>query len=152
MARRALDNHQMATTTLKAIIDRLETVCEGATLGLQRSRTPFSLATEPNAVTESAYYIEDAGLLSSQIGTSDVEFRVDQVRVWVASRLMFDGQTRAETLQTTLVTMEQLILADGPANSYHAHVVSRDGPSAVDGSDVMVAGLTVAVDYDYSTV
>lgn len=142
----------MATTTLKAIIDRFQAICEGATLNLKQSQVPFSHDREPNAKLDSAYYLEDAGLSESKTGTSNVEFRLDTLTVWLTRRLAFAGQTQAETLQTTLNTLERLILADGAANSYHAVVTDRAGPAQAGDSERLVAGLTFAVDYDFSTV
>ena len=141
----------MATTTLKAIIDRFQAICEGTTLLLQPSQSPFSHEREPNATVESAYYLADGGLSESQSGTNDIEFRIDSLTVWLARRMAANGQTQIETLETTLNTLERLILADGPANSYHAKVVDRVGPRRAGESAVLVAGLTFAVDYDFST-
>lgn len=145
----------MATTTLKAILDRLEAVCEAPTgsggLALQPSQVPFSLEREPNATVERAYYLEDAGLSESKSGTSQIEFRVDEITIWIAQRLAFAAQTAMETMHTNLNTLERLVLADGPANSYHAKVVSRKGPARLGESDVLVAGLTLLVDYDFTT-
>ena len=141
----------MATTTLTAIMDRFQVICEGTTLALQPSQSPFSHEREPNATVESAYYLADDGISESKDGTNDLEFRIDTLTVWLARRMAVQGQTQIETLETTLTTLERLILADGPANSYHAKVVDRAGPRRVGESAVLVAGLTFAVDYDFST-
>ena len=142
----------MAATTLKAIIDRFQVICEGGTLSLQKSLTPFTLVREPNATLESAYYLEDGGVVQTDIGTNEIEFRVDAVTVHLARRLKFAGQTEAETLQTTMNTLERLILADGPAQGFHASVAARVAPAPMeDNADVIVAGLTFNCDYDFST-
>src|SRR3990167_4112800 len=141
----------MATTTLKAIIDRFQAICEGATLDLQATQVPFSHDREPNATLDSAYYLHDGGLSESKPGTNDLEFRLDTLTLWLTRRLAFAGQTQAETLETTMTTLERLILADGPANNYHAHVTGRAGPARAGESERLVAGLTFAVDYDFST-
>lgn len=142
----------MATTTFKAILDRFQAICEGGTLALTPSLVPFTHKRAPNSVADSQYFLEDVGLSKTTIGTSDVEFRIDQVTVWLARRTAFAGQTAAETLHTTLNTLERLILADGPANSYHASVTGRQAPTPInEGGEIIVAGLTFAVDYDFST-
>jgi hypothetical protein len=141
----------MATTTLKAIIDRFQAVCEASPLSLKPSQVPFSHDREPNATLESAYYLEDGGLSESRSGTNDLEFRMDTLTVWLTRKLAFSGQTQAETLQTTMTSVERRILADGPANSYHARVTARAGPAQAGESDRLVAGVTFTVDYDFTT-
>lgn len=146
------DRLPMSTTTLKAILDRFQAVCEGATLALTASPIPFSRDRAPNAVVESQYALEDLGLRESQPATSNVEYRLDAVKVWLSRRTAFAGQTSLETLETSLVTLEREILADGPAHDYHARVVERDPPSpATENGEVLIAALTFAIDYDFAT-
>ena len=142
----------MATTTFPAILDRFQAVCEGATLSLSATQVPFSHAREPNAVVDASYYLEEAGLNESRVGTSDLEFRVDRLTVWLARRSGQDGQTAIETLETTLTTLERLVIADGRSNHYHATVAGRSAPELTGDGGLIVAGLTFAVDYDFSTV
>ena len=118
---------------------------------LQPTRVPFSHDREPNATLDAAYYLEDAGLGDTREGTNAIQFRMDTVTVWLTRRVAFDGQTQAETLQTTMNTLERLLLADGPSNSYHATVTGRAGPKQAGESDRLVAGLTFTLDYDFST-
>lgn len=120
-------------------------------MNLNPSQVPFSHDREPNATLDSAYYIEDGGLGESTPATSHVEFRQDTLTVWLTRRLAFAGQTQAETLHATMNSLERLILADGPAQSYHAFVTGRAGPAPVGKSERLVAGLTFTVDYDFST-
>lgn len=139
----------MATTTLKAIIDRFQVVCEASPLSLIKTVEPFSFDQQPNATIDDRYWIEDGGLTESEPVTSNAEVRMDTLIVWMASRLKFAGQTTQETMETTLVTLERYILDDGAANSYQATLTGRE-VQKVDDVDVLMASATFVVDYDYT--
>lgn len=139
----------MAVTTLKAIMDRFQVVLEGSPLFLTPTKEPFSHERSPNAVLDTAYRIEDGGLVSSRPVGGSQFVRVDRLTVYLAKKLNFAAQTSVETLETTLNTIERYILADDANNSYHASVQDRR-ITRLPESDVAVASLAFLVDYDYS--
>ena len=141
----------MASTTLKAIIDRFQAVLEGGDVNLKKTTDEFTFDREPNLMVDDVYRIEDLGLIESTSITNSVDVRVDELGIWVARKGQFDTQAVRETLETDLVTIERKIVADGPSNDYHATITSRE-IQRPDESDVLTARLGVAVDYDFSLV
>lgn len=139
----------MATTTLKAIIDRFQAVLEAAPLSLVATKEPFSHDRQPNAVLNTAYRVEDAGLSDTASVSNGVQVRRDTLRVWVARKVMFAGQTSAESLHDTLVSIERAIKADGASNSYHAEITGRE---ITREGDILTASVDFVVDYDFSEV
>jgi preprotein translocase subunit SecA len=137
----------MAATTLKAVIDRFQAVLEGANLNLRKSTDEFSFDQQPNTKLNQVYRVEDAGLSETQTLTNNVDARVDSLSVWLARKATPDAQAERETLETTLLTAERQIVADGPSNNYHASVSAREIERT---GDVLVARLEVLVDYDVS--
>lgn len=140
----------MAATTLKAIIDRFQAVCEGADLNLKKSQEEFSFDLQPNLRINNVYRIADDGLSQSQTLTNDVDARIDVLSVWLMRKATPDSQAERETLETTINTLERKILADGPSNNYKATLEGRE-VERPDGSDVIVARVGFFVDYDFAT-
>ena len=139
----------MAVTTLKAIIDRFQTILEGSNVNLKPTREPFTHDRQPNTLLTDSYRVADAGLQNTRSITNEKEARIDRIQVFVARKLAFDGQTAAETMHTTLNTIERYIVADGPANSYHASLSGRQvTPSA--SKDFLIGSVIISVDYDYN--
>ena len=139
----------MADTTLKAIIDRIQAVCEASPLSLSKAKDAFSHDRQPNALLSNTYYLEDGGLVSSVDQGNNAEARIDAIDIHVAKKLAFDGTTALETMETTLLTLERYVLADGLSNSYHAHVANHK-VSRPTGKDFLIGSLTINVDYDVS--
>lgn len=139
----------MADTTLKAIIDRIQAVCEGAPLSLTKAKDAFSHDRQPNALLTNTYHLEDGGLVSSVDQGNNAEARIDAIDIHVAKKLAFDGTAALEAMETTLLTLERYILADGLSNSYHARSVNHKVTRPT-GKDFLIGSLTINVDYDVS--
>lgn len=139
----------MAATTLKAIMDRFQVVLEDDPLNLKATREPFSHDLAPNTIVDTAYRLEDGGLVSSRPVGNTQYVRVDRLIVYLTKKLNFAGQASVETLEQTLNTIERYILADDSANSYHASVEQRR-ITRIPETDVAVASLTFLVDYDFN--
>jgi len=137
----------MAALILSDIIDRFEAVLEASPLSFKHSKEPFSFDRQPNTVINDAYRIEDGGLGSSRSATNSVAVRIDTLRVWIARKLAFDGQSAVETLQDTLVTIERYLKADGKAQGYHVEITGRDMKRV---GDLAMASIDFSVDYDFS--
>jgi len=139
----------MATTTLKAIIDRFQLVIEDEPLSLTQTTQPFTFDVQPNATVDDRYWVEDGGLTESESQTNNAEVRMDTLIVWLASRLKLDGQSAQEAMETRLVTLERYLIADGAANSYMATLIGRE-MRKIDGLDALIASASFVVDYDYT--
>ncbi len=140
----------MAATTLKAIVDRFQAVLEASPLSLKATRDAFSHDRQPNALLDGTYYIQDDGVAESRPVSNHADVRIDRLTVFLARKLAFDGQTQKETIETTLNTIERYLIADGPANSYHAFIGGRRVTRPA-GTDIAIGSITVHVDYDFST-
>lgn len=137
----------MAATTLKAIIDRVQAVCEAAPLQLVKAKDAFSHQRQPNGLLTDTYFIEDGGIVSSVEQGNNAEARIDALHVHLARKVAFNGTLALETLETDLLTLERYLLADGPNNSYYPRVVNRRTTRPKD-KDFVVGTLTVNVDFD----
>lgn len=138
----------MASTTLGTIMARVMDVCTGLTLKLKPTRDAFTHDRQPNAVLTDSVWVEDGGLAQNLEATNGVAVRTDRLTVWIARKLAFDGQTAKETLEETLVALEQAVLADGLSGSYHARLEGRR-VSRPAGKDFAVGSATFSVDYDF---
>ncbi len=139
----------MATTTLKDIIDRFQTVIEAAPVSLKQTDQPFGFDLQPNAALDDRYWIQDGGMLESRSMTNNAEVRMDSLTVWIATKIKFAGQTAQETMETALAVIERAIVADGPANSYAATKTER-AIERIDDTDVLVGLIAFTVDYDFT--
>lgn len=137
----------MADLTLKQIIDRFQAVLEASPLSLTATREPFSHDQQPNSLLTNTYRIEDAGLRDTKSQSNNRATRVDTLRVWIAKKMAFNGQSALESLQDSLVAIERALIADGKAQSYHVLLRGRDPRRK---NDFIIASITVDVDYDYS--
>ena len=137
----------MAATTLKAIIDRFQAVLEGADLQLKKTTEEFSFDRQPNTRIDNVYRIEDAGLVSTESATNNMEVRIDELAAWFARKATPDSQAVRDTLETDIVAFERKIVTDGRSNSYRATLNGRE-IERVD--DVILARVSVLVDYDFS--
>jgi hypothetical protein len=139
----------MANTTLKAIIDRFQAVCEASASSLKKTKDAFSHDAQPNGLLTGTYYLEDAGISSSVECSNNAEARIDQLTVWIARKVAFDGVTALETMETAINTLERAIVADGPAQGYHARLAGRKVSRPKD-KDFLIGSATFTVDYDYT--
>lgn len=137
----------MAAMVLSDIIDRFEAVLEAAPLSFKHSKEPFSFDQQPNALINNAYRIEDAGLSSTRSSSNSTAVRVDTLRVWIARKLAFDGQTAVEALQDSVVSIERYLKADGKAQGYHVEFGGRDIKRL---KDLAIASADFSVDYDFN--
>lgn len=140
----------MADLTLQQIIDRFQAVLEAAPFTFKKTREPFSFDRQPNALLDNSYRVEDAGLSSTEPMSNHAEARIDTLRVWIARKLKFDGQTALEALQTDLVSIERYIKADGVSQGYHVTLAGRDVQQGAENADFALAALDLACDYDFS--
>lgn len=132
---------------LTEIIDRFEAVLEASPFTLKHSREPFSFDRQPNGLLGNAYRIEDRGLRSSRSATNAIAVRIDNLRVWIAGKLAFNGQTAVETIEDRLVDLERYLKADGKAYGYHVEFSGRDVRRL---GDLVIAAIDLSVDYDFS--
>lgn len=139
----------MAVTTLAAIVTRFRAVLEAAPFSFTAATDQFSHDRQPNAVLDSAYYVEDTGLSDTVSLTNNQQARLDRLTVFVARKLKFDPVTELDTLQDTLLDIERYIKADGPNNSYHVDVVDRE-VTRPEELDIAIGSVTLEVDYDVS--
>jgi hypothetical protein len=137
----------MAALTLKQIIDRFQAVMTAAPISMAATREPFSHDLQPANLVSNTYRIEDAGLATTQSASNHAAVRVDTLRVWIARKMAFDGQTALEAVEDTLVAIERAIKTDGAAQSYHAEIKGRDPRRK---GDLVIASITFSVDYDFS--
>ncbi len=137
----------MAVTTLKAIVDRFQAVLEGGDLNYKKSTEEFSFDLQPNTRVDTVYRIQDDGLSESSSLTNNVDARVDGLSVWIARKATPDSQAVRETILLALDTIERKIVADGPAQNFHATITGREVERV---GDVIMARLGISVDYDFS--
>lgn len=137
----------MAFLTLKQIIDRFQVVMEAAPIAMKATREPFSHDRQPAGLVTNTYRIEDAGLAASKSMSNHAAARMDTLRVWIARKMAFAGQTALETVEDSLVAIERALIADGLAQGYHVSPAGRDPrPSG----DLVIASITFTVDYDFN--
>jgi hypothetical protein len=136
-------------TTLQAIVDRFQAVCEGTGVSLTATEQPFSFDTQPNAALRDRYWVEDRGVDSVEELTSNLEVRRDRLAIWIARPLTPDGQVDVESMQTTALTIQRRLIADGPNNNYYPRFTARE-ISKVDDTDVAIMAIEFLVDYDVS--
>lgn len=137
----------MADLTLKQIIDRFQAVMEASPISMTATREPFTHDRQPNGLLTNTYRIEDAGVLDSKSASNSKAVRVDTLRVWIAQKMAFSGQTAVETVEDKVVAIERALIADGKAQGYHVMLRGRDPKRK---GDLVIASLTVSVDYDYA--
>ncbi len=137
----------MAATTLAAILDRFQAVCEGANVNLRKTTDEFSFDRQPNAKLDTVYRIEDAGFSETASLTNNVDARVDLLSIWVARKATPDSQATRRTVEVDLLTIERQVVADGPDNNYHASKTAREVERV---GDVIMGRLELSVDYDVS--
>ena len=137
----------MPALTLKQIIDRFQAVMEASPVSMTATREPFSHDLQPNTLLTNTYRIEDAGLRDSKSMTNRTAARVDALRVWVARKMTFAGQTAVEAVEDSLVAIERALIADGLAQGYHVMPRSRDAKRK---NDFVIASMTFDVDYDFN--
>lgn len=137
----------MAATTLKAIIDRLQAVCEASPLLFTKAKDAFSHQRQPNALLTDTYFIEDGGMVSSLEQGNNAEARIDLLNIQLARKVAFNGTLALENLETDLLTLERYLLADGPTHSYYPRVINRR-TTRPNGKDFVIGTLGVHVDYD----
>lgn len=137
----------MAALTLKQIIDRFQAVMEAAPIAMTATREPFSHDLQPAGLVTNTYRVEDGGLRDTKPMTNHASARVDTLRIWIARKIAFAGQTAVEAIEESLVAIERAIKADGAAQSYHAEIVGRDPRRK---GDLVIASITFSVDYDFS--
>lgn len=138
----------MADQTLAAIFARFRTVLEASPLSLKATKDAFSHDRQPNSLLHGSYYLADGGLVSSRPVGNYKAVRIDRVVIYIAASLKFAGETAKETMETTLLTAERYIKADGHAQSYHAEIASGRRISRPKGGDFLIASLPITVDYD----
>lgn len=141
----------MADTTLKAIIDRFQAVCEASPQSLKKAKDAFSHDRQPNGLLTDTYFIQDDGVLSSVEVTNNAEARIDRLTVFLARKVSFDAVTAMESMETSLSRLERAIEADGLSNNYHARLQTRRVSRPKD-KDFVIGGVGFTCDYDYSKV
>lgn len=138
----------MADTDLATIMARFRAVLEAAPLALVATAVAFSHDWQPTTLVSNTYFLEDAGLQSSRPVGNYKAVRIDRVRVFVALKVNATPHTQKEALETTLLTIERYIKADGPAHFYHAEIVGGRQVTNKKGSELLVGSVTLSVDYD----
>ena len=138
----------MADTDLATIMGRFRAVLEAAPLSLVATADGFSHERQPTTLVSNTYYLDDAGLQGNRPVTNYKSVRVDRIRVYVALKVNDAPHTQKETLESTLLTIERYVKADGPAHSYHAEIVGGRQITQKKGSAVLIGSLTLSVDYD----
>ena len=137
----------MPAFTMSGLFTRFRTVLEATPLFLKESRDAFSHDRQPNTVLTDAYYLEDAGLSQQRQITNYDAVRIDNITVWVTRKLAFDGSAAMNTLEDTLNTIDQKIIADGVAQGYNPNLDGRR-MTRPEGKDYCVGSISFAVDYD----
>lgn len=137
----------MAFLTLKQIIDRVQAVMEASPISMTATREPFSHDRQPAGLVTNTYRVEDAGLNSSRSMTNHAAARIDTLRVWIARKMAFAGQTALETVEDAIVAIERALIADGLAQGYHVQLTGRDPRRS---GDLVIASITFTVDYDFN--
>lgn len=138
----------MADTTLAAIMARFRAVLEASPLTLTLTAEAFTHDRQPTTLVSSTYYLEDAGLGSSRSVGNYKAVRVDRIKVFAALKINGAPHTAKETLETTLLTIERYLKADGPANGYHVEVAGGRQVTHKKGSEYLVGSITLSADYD----
>lgn len=138
----------MATTTPDAIATRIRAVAEGTTCGLTRSRLAFSHDAQPSSLLTDTYWVEYDGIQLQQPLSNMAERRIDAWTIYVARLSKLDMVAATTTMHQTLTTIERELIADGPAQSYHAVITSRAITNPV--SELLVGSVTVEADYDFA--
>lgn len=138
----------MADTTLAAIMARFRAVLEAAPLVLTLTAESFTHDRQPTTLVSNTYFLEDAGLQSNKAVGNYKAVRIDRIRVFVALKINAVPHTAKETLETTLLTIERYLKADGQANGYHVELAAGRQVTHRKGSDYLVGSVTLACDYD----
>lgn len=137
----------MPALTTKSVIDRFQAVMEAAPITMKATREPFSHERQPSGLLTDTYRVEDAGVASNTPMSNHAVARIDTLRVWIARKMAFAGQTAVEAVEDSLVAIERAIIADGLAQGYHAVLRGRDPRKS---GDIVIASITFSVDYDFS--
>jgi len=138
----------MADTDLATILGRARAVLEAAPLSLVATAEAFSHARQPTTFVDNTYYLEDGGLVSTHPTGNYKAARIDRFNVYVALRINAAPHTRKETLESTLLTIERYLKADGPAHSYHLEIAGGRRITQPKGSEIFVGSVAFTVDYD----
>lgn len=138
----------MADQTLAGIMARWRAVLEASPLSLKPTRDAFSHDRQPNTLLDGAYYLEDGGMTSSRPVGNSKAVRIDRIVLYVAAKLNFAPETAKEAMETTLLSAERYIKADGPSHSYHAEIVPGRRVTRPKGGDFLIGSLPLTVDYD----
>lgn len=138
----------MAETTLTAILTRFSAVLEAAPLSLVPTADAFSHDRQPTGLADNTYFVDDGGLVSSRPVGNYKAVRIDKLTVLVALKINRDGHARKKVMETTLLTIERYIKADGPANGYHAEFAGGRRVTHPRGSELLIGSIAFTVDYD----
>src|SRR5690242_4320524 len=140
----------MATQTIAAILERVETVLQDPPCLLKPSANPFTETTTPNIDINETYRVQAAGVLSDTDVGNFLSARRERVIVTLYQRMDFDGYQAQRDLQDLLNTVERAIIADGPDHSYMAFLEKGSGKvTRPKDTDLCEAPLSFIVDYDY---
>lgn len=138
----------MADTTLAAILARFAAVLEASPLSLTATKDAFSHDRQANTLLTNSYYLEDGGMLSSRPMGNYRAARIDRVVIYVAAKLNFDAEAVKRTMETTLLSAERYIKADGPGHDYHAEIASGRRVTRPKSGDFLIGSIPLTVDYD----
>lgn len=138
----------MADTDLATIMARTRAVLEAAPLSLVATAEAFSHARQPTTLVDNTYYLDDSGNVSSQSVGNYKAVRIDRLTVFVALRINNAPHTRKETLESTLLSIERYLKADGPAHSYHVELAGGRRITQPKGSEIFVGSVAFTVDFD----
>lgn len=136
--------------TLADVMARARAVCEGSTLLLTLTAEAFSHDRQPTTLLDNTYYVEDSGLVSSRAMGNYTAARIDKVSIYVALKVNAAPHTRKETLETTLLTIERGMKADGPPHGYHVEFSGGRRVTQKKGSAFFVGSVSFDCDYDIS--
>lgn len=137
----------MAANTPRDIRERLQVLLEDNEPYLKRSIEPFSLARQPNTVTDHAYTIEMERVREDSL-TAEVTARLDRVTLNVARILGAKADAVIVDLLDELDEIDRRVRADGISQGYHM----QPGASRVtrpEGRDYCLGTLTWLCDYDF---
>ena len=138
----------MADTTLSTILARFDAVLAAAPLRLKVAKDGFSHDRQPNTLLDGAYYVEDGGLVSSRPCGNYRAARIDRLVVYVAAKLKFDPTTAKRDMESTLLSVERYLKADGLSQSYHVEITGGRRVTRPKGGEFLIGSLPLTVDYD----
>lgn len=153
-ARHAFDNTAfyvgagVIEMTLADVMARVRAVCEASPLSMTLTAEAFSHDRQPTTLLDNTYYVDDGGLLTSKPMGNYTAARVDRLIVFVALKVNASPHTRKETLETTLLTIERQLKADGPPHGYHVEIAGSRRITQRKGTDFLIGSIGVSADYD----